>query len=375
MSFTYRWHDKLCEPDELTTARTQDSSKWQAHKVTLEQLKEFAQKFPEVECDRWHSSKYANKILRADNEGKPDRLSFWHFLKHESGHASHFSFLPDGRLDVNLSYDFYLLWRLCTRWMKWRAIRSDNGWWRHGVRLMARYQYYTILRQVNWRDPNGKRRAPSGKRKADEAETAIVPVKKPTFQQQLTSTMQQSENSDDSDSDDSQEALRKTQSRVPLALECNPSKTTRFVPTPLTTAQQLESYCGNNVKLVEYAKKNYGAKRGGMSTKHIRDYYRKFPGELPEHLRDRSFADKDGIQVCHLISKAKGGHEWVYNYGVYEARVNRHFHKFLPKQWDAYVGRLAMSHAENFARWVSKKASAVLQFGPFDTIQDHCLVR
>ena len=144
----------------------------------------------------------------------------------------------------------------------------------------------------------------------------------------------------------------------------------------LTRSQQLDSGCGNNPRLVKYARDKYGDKRGGMPTSAVISWYRKHPDQLPEHLQGRDFGTgPDDLQVCHIISKAKGGHDWVYNYGIYTKKVNDRYGKYLPKEWSRYIGLQVECMAESFARYTAKKAAAVLTFGAFDPVSDIFLAK
>lgn len=145
----------------------------------------------------------------------------------------------------------------------------------------------------------------------------------------------------------------------------------------LTRGQQLEAYCGNNTELVEYAIERYGGTPGGMSTDQIKNWYKAdMEGRMPSHLQGLVFGIKDGdVQVCHIVSKAKGGHDWIYNYFLAIKAVNMFFGKYLPLDWDRYIGKDAAKMSETFARWVSKRAKAVLCFGEFKGQLDYYLAR
>lgn len=57
-------------------------------------------------------------------------------------------------LTYSLNTNYYLLWDAVDEWTKWRQSVSgtalDNGWYRHAVRLAARYQWYTLTGTENW---------------------------------------------------------------------------------------------------------------------------------------------------------------------------------------------------------------------------------
>lgn len=144
-----------------------------------------------------------------------------------------------------------------------------------------------------------------------------------------------------------------------------------------TRGQQLEAACGANAHLVDFAIERYGRTPGGMSTKQVTNWYMvDMEKRLPSHLQGRKFGQKKGdIQVCHIISKAKGGHDWVYNYFLELQEINAFFGKYLPLDWDRHIGTDAARNAETFARWVSKRARAVLCFGEFRGAMDYFLAR
>lgn len=149
------------------------------------------------------------------------------------------------------------------------------------------------------------------------------------------------------------------------------------IPMPAPTrGQQMEAYCGLNVKLVEFARRRYGDKPGGMNARAVRKWYEAHPEELPEHLKCKSFGNKKGcINVCHIISKAKGGSDWVANYVICTHEVNHFFAEYMPREWDQFIGAQAKEMAQSFAMWVAKKAAANITFGSFDPVADFFLAR
>jgi len=147
--------------------------------------------------------------------------------------------------------------------------------------------------------------------------------------------------------------------------------------TPLSRGDQLESMCGFNTALVEHARQKYGNQPGGMMPNQIRAWYEKdMDGRLPTRLRGRTFGQRSGdLQVLHIVSKAKGGHDWVHNYFIDLQEVNHFFRQYLTKEWDDYIGTDAKTCAETFARWVSMRAKTTMTFGQFDPQQDYFLAR
>lgn len=83
---------------------------------------------------------------------------FWRWLAKRNA-GKHFQFDHDGRIKLTLATDFYLLWKECSAWEKEReerGDRGDHGWWKHGVKLMARFQYWKFFRRDNWTTPVGR---------------------------------------------------------------------------------------------------------------------------------------------------------------------------------------------------------------------------
>lgn len=167
------------------------------------------------------------------------------------------------------------------------------------------------------------------------------------------------------------------QSAPPKKLKAADNKLELLGFKPLTIGDQIESTCGFDTDLVAYAKAKYGNTPGGMSREAVKNWYKKdMANRLPSRHKGKKFGTEPGdLQVLHIISEAKGGSDWVFNYFIDTAEVNRYFGKSLPKEWDAYVGKRATVMAETFARWVAKKAKAVLTFAPFDPVLDHYLAR
>lgn len=153
--------------------------------------------------------------------------------------------------------------------------------------------------------------------------------------------------------------------------------TTEFPFKRLTRGDQLESACGTNTELVAYAKDRYGNKPGGMTREQVKRWYKKdMANRLPSRFIGKEFGlNRGDIQVCHIISTANGGHDWVYNYFIDLAEVNHHFGKHISKEWDDYIGKDAKGHAESFSRWAAKKLKGLMPFGTFDPISDYYTAR
>ena len=82
-----------------------------------------------------------------------------------------------------------------------------------------------------------------------------------------------------------------------------------------------------------------------------------------------------GGPACYAEPTVLKSDHWVANYFIDTVEVNRYFGKYLPKEWDSYVGKDAKQQAETFARWVSLRAKAAITFGSFDPVADYFLAR
>lgn len=171
MSVTHRWNERIDPPHNLEVERMNQTKNWRACKIRIESLDHFVRLHPEVETQRGQCCSYAKKLIDGDCENNSEESMFWGWLRIKSGYGDKFDFTTDGKLDFHMAQDYYTMWKLCTQWMTWReqtkGIRGDNGWWRHGIRIMARYQYFKMFAKDNWTNPKGKRRvtAPSNKRR------------------------------------------------------------------------------------------------------------------------------------------------------------------------------------------------------------------
>lgn len=145
----------------------------------------------------------------------------------------------------------------------------------------------------------------------------------------------------------------------------------------LTRPEQLDATCGLNPDLMEFARAKYGMKEGGMKAEKVKEWYNEDREKrMPVHLKGKKFGTKNGdVQVCHIISVAKGGHEWPCNFFLAVVEINRYFEEYLPKEWDNYIGLAAKKCAEGFARWVALRVKVTLTFGAFDPVLDYAAVR
>jgi hypothetical protein len=164
--------------------------------VSSDLLWEFCEVHPEVLDTKKASFKYAKKLLELSQESTGADLNLWEFIYRRS-RRSVVGMMVSGSnkaLDFSIGVDYYELWNVVTEWMQWRKEEhgqaGDNGWFRHGVRLLARFQYYTLSKgKSNWMDPNGKARQPYQR---DEATGRVVSKKRKAVPDAGSETDQQS---------------------------------------------------------------------------------------------------------------------------------------------------------------------------------------
>lgn len=157
---TYTWRVNAKPPDNYHSLRHQNGHGY----ITQEAVSKFVTEHPEVENSSGQSKRYSLKLITGDNEGKPCTLSFWYWLKTICKTIkSPLQFRADGSLLFMYEYDFYELMNACREWMKWRELEwkrlyshigvLDHGWWSHGLRLIARLQWWVIAGTDNWSNP------------------------------------------------------------------------------------------------------------------------------------------------------------------------------------------------------------------------------
>lgn len=141
--------------------------------------------------------------------------------------------------------------------------------------------------------------------------------------------------------------------------------------------QQLGASCGHNIRLVSWCKQRHGHEgSGGVGTRSIAEWYKRNMDQVPTHLQGREFGGKPGnIQICHIISDALGGTNWVYNYVLATKEVNDYFKEKYTAEWERYVGAEPAEYARLFQKWYVKKAAAYMAFGAFDAFSDKFLAK
>ena len=137
--------------------------------MSVDAIREFSEICPEVLDSKKTSLKYAKKLFQLSRESTGADLSLWEWLHREgTWHALECHMDPawlHTSDNIKLCTDYCSLWNSVTEWMHWRkkehGQKGDNGWFRHGVRLIARYQFYILSNgRKNWLKPDGKARQP-----------------------------------------------------------------------------------------------------------------------------------------------------------------------------------------------------------------------
>jgi hypothetical protein len=158
---TYTWKANAQPPKNYHELRNAHHG---VDEITQDAILTFVREHPEVENSSGQSQRYSKKLITGDNEGKPQTLSFWNWLRTECTAVTQcLQFKPNGTLVFLYTYDYYELMNNCREWMKWRELEwdrryshlgvLDHGWWSHGLRLIARLQWWTIAGTDNWTNP------------------------------------------------------------------------------------------------------------------------------------------------------------------------------------------------------------------------------
>lgn len=120
----------------------------------------FVDEIPGVDVQGGRGRSYFRKLVMNSytnaGENKPD--AFYRFPAFVAADDEWRSLveLSDGYVIVRMNTNLYALWDAVHAWGVYRAsvseegYKGDNGWFRHGVRLAARYQYYTLTGKINW---------------------------------------------------------------------------------------------------------------------------------------------------------------------------------------------------------------------------------
>ena len=129
---------------------------------------------------------------------------------------------------------------------------------------------------------------------------------------------------------------------------------------PPSREARLASYCGSMLELVNFAKR-YG-KKGGISTKQVRNWLLKNPEFVPSWLRGLDW------EVDHILSDRLGGLPWPHNYFLLPKSMNQRFSSWATPEKRKFVGEEAWNGATSFARWARNKMRAVVDLSSFDPV-------
>lgn len=138
-------------------------------RITVDDLTRFALEKPGIDKNKWEGSArwWYKKLLENDTVVKkirPAEVSdetFPHFVNSSAYWKGRVALSGD-EVVICLSTDMYSLWDAVNAWLKHRqqttGRKLDNGWYRHAVRLAARYQWWTLAATENWhREVQSKR--------------------------------------------------------------------------------------------------------------------------------------------------------------------------------------------------------------------------
>lgn len=102
--------------------------------------------------------------------------SFPHWVRSQPDWQNHVEIDGDNVV-IGLKTNMYRLWDAVDAWTKYRQSKTgtklDNGWYRHAVRLAARYQWWALTGTENWHPPASGRKAISKKR-VREGEAKLI---------------------------------------------------------------------------------------------------------------------------------------------------------------------------------------------------------
>lgn len=219
--------------------------------VTLDEIHAFVKGHPEVENSSNQSQLYVKKLFDGYNENKPAYLSFWSWVRHIYTRVGDtLEYHPDGRIVFRYDYDYYSLVDACRIWMKWREKEwvkhhstlgaLDHGWWSHGLRLIARLQWWTLTGTDNWSNPNydpSRSRRIAKKRVLEKSTTTPEQRPRPTMNTEPITSLKvlplMRDDSDDSDGDNEYEDNRKHELESTNFPDTTIVATTRTSTSPL----------------------------------------------------------------------------------------------------------------------------------------------
>ena len=137
-----------------------------ADPITTDDLIEFAAQKPGIDKSTWNNSSrsWFDKFKKQKTEVQPNKLpvgftankefsSFVAWVEANDEWSDKIA-IESGKVVINLDTDLYALWDAVHLWTLFRQRQTgtplDNGWFRHAVRLAARYQFFTLTGRENW---------------------------------------------------------------------------------------------------------------------------------------------------------------------------------------------------------------------------------
>jgi hypothetical protein len=152
--------------------------------ITLEDIERFVVEKPGIDrparsnSSRWWYEKLItnNTVIKSSTIPQgvivTDKFHFFPQFVRSEPYWNERVVLDGDNLVISMKTDMYTLWDAIDAWTKYRqettGTRLDNGWYRHAVRLAARYQWWTLKGEENWHPqgptgptgPRGGRRSP-----------------------------------------------------------------------------------------------------------------------------------------------------------------------------------------------------------------------
>ena len=160
---TYKWSYPMCAkaPDKYDILLQQASHET----ISITSLERFVKQFQGIDvlgsCSAVHSLK---KLCTGDTKYK-NRSKITKSFPRECHYFSVwcessdkwkgvFQFSNGCELKVFMDTNFYQMWDALHEWLLYRQAqtqeKTDNGWYRHAIRLCARYQYHSLTGECNW---------------------------------------------------------------------------------------------------------------------------------------------------------------------------------------------------------------------------------
>jgi len=130
--------------------------------VTGPQIREFCQMFPGLDKDRHDATKYIKKMQKGEwfaetSKSAKEALERCPVESHPMFKDYHVYAEATGNVtfpDAWQSGDFHALWVGLHGWQEWKddpkngGYAGDNGWYRHGARLLCRVQAYYVEQKI-----------------------------------------------------------------------------------------------------------------------------------------------------------------------------------------------------------------------------------